>query len=104
VLLCLANAAVDFGQGANWATIVDIGGSYAGTATGFINMIGNMANFAGPVVGQWIFRSIGWGPLFAAYAAAFVIAASMWAFIDPNRTFYFKLNNYRLKPVGSLSG
>jgi MFS transporter, ACS family, glucarate transporter len=88
VLLCLANAAVDFGQGANWASIVDIGGSYAGTATGFINMIGNMANFAGPVVGQWIFHGIGWGALFAAYATAFLIAASMWAFIHPDRRFY----------------
>jgi ACS family glucarate transporter-like MFS transporter len=91
VLLCLANAAVDFGQGANWATIVDIGGSYAGTATGFINMIGNMANFAGPVVGQWIFHRIGWGALFAAYATAFLIAASMWALIDPNQTFYSRI-------------
>jgi MFS family permease len=91
VLLCLANAAVDFGQGANWASIVDIGGSYAGTATGFINMVGNMGNFLQPVIGQWVFHHLGWGALFAAYAAAFLVAASMWAFIDPNRTFYSRV-------------
>src|SRR5262249_5418634 len=39
VLMCLAAAAFDFGQDANWATIVDVGGRYAGTATGFINMV-----------------------------------------------------------------
>jgi MFS transporter, ACS family, glucarate transporter len=88
VLLCVANGAFDFGQGANWASIVDIGGAFAGTATGFINMVGNMGNFIQPVIGQWIFNTLGWGVLFGAYAAAFFVAASMWAFIDPNQRFY----------------
>ena len=34
ILLCLAAAAFDFGQAANWATIVDLGGRYAGTTAG----------------------------------------------------------------------
>src|SRR5262249_45397708 len=56
VLLCLASAGNDFGQGANWASIVDIGGRYAGTATGFINMVGNAGNYMGPVIGAFIFN------------------------------------------------
>src|SRR6202011_6395403 len=58
-LLCLAAAGGDFGQGANWATIVDIGGRYAGTATGFINMVGNAGNYLGPWIGAIIFRELG---------------------------------------------
>jgi len=88
LLICLASAAFDFGQGANWATIVDIGGRYAGTATGFINMVGNAGNYLQPYLGARVFRSQGWDALLAVYAAAFLAAASMWLFINPNRTFY----------------
>ena len=54
VLMCVAAAGCDFGQGANWATIVDVGGAYAGTATGFVNMVGNIGNFLQPVIGAWV--------------------------------------------------
>jgi ACS family glucarate transporter-like MFS transporter len=86
--MCIASAGSDFGQGANWASIVDIGGRYAGTATGFINMVGNAGNYIGPYVGAVIFHSLGWQALFTVYAAAFLSAAAMWLFINPNRTFY----------------
>jgi sugar phosphate permease len=88
VLICLAGAAFDFGQGVNWATIVDIGGRYAGSATGFINLVGNMAGSVQPVVGAWIFKRFGWEPLFAVYAGMFLLAGSMWLFIDPRRSFH----------------
>ena len=88
VLMCVAAAAFDFGQGANWASIVDIGGRYAGSATGFINMVGNMGNFIQPVLGAWIFNSFGWPALFAAYAGAYLVAGTMWLVIDPRRRFY----------------
>jgi MFS transporter, ACS family, glucarate transporter len=87
-LMCLAAAAFDFGQGANWATIVDIGGNYAGTATGFINMVGNMGNFIQPVVGAVIFNHFGWPTLFVVYTGAYLVAATMWLFIDPRRKFH----------------
>jgi ACS family glucarate transporter-like MFS transporter len=89
VLLCVAFAAHDFGQGANWASIVDVGGRYAGTAAGFINMVGNNGNAVGPYVGAVIKGHLGgWNVLLAVYSAAFLVAASMWLFINPNRTFY----------------
>src|SRR5262249_53270627 len=53
LLFCLAGAAFDLGQGANWASIVDVGGRYAGTATGFINMVSCVVNAVQPVVGAW---------------------------------------------------
>ena len=88
VLMCITAAAFDFGQGANWAAIINIGGRYAGTATGFINMIGNLGNALQPFIGAMIFTRHGWGALFAVYAAAYLIAGSMWFFIDPRRHFY----------------
>jgi MFS family permease len=88
ILMCIAAAAFDFGQGANWATIVDIGGRYAGVSTGSINMVGNFGHAAQPYVGALIFPVYGWPALFGAYAAAYVTAMSMWLFINPTRTFY----------------
>jgi ACS family glucarate transporter-like MFS transporter len=88
VFMCVAGAAFDFGQAASWATIVDLGGRYAGTAAGFINLIGNMGTAVQPAIGAWIFNHAGWPTLFAVYAGVFLLAASLWFFIDPRRPFY----------------
>jgi MFS family permease len=88
LLMCLAGGAHDFGQGANWASIVDIGGRYAGSATGFVNLVGNMGNAIQPAIGAWIFTHYGWDLLFAVYAGMFLVAASMWTVIDPRRSFH----------------
>ena len=87
-LMCLAAAAYDFGQGANWASIVDIGGRFAGTALGLINMVGNMGNFIQPPAGDWILRNWGWPTMFVVYTGAYLAAAMMWLLIDPRQKFY----------------
>lgn len=88
ILMCVAAAAFDFGQAANWASIVDIGGRNAGIAMGFINTIGNLAHAVQPYVGARVFNSFGWDALFAVYATAFLVAMLTWTLIDPTRTFY----------------
>jgi MFS family permease len=88
ILMCVASAAFDFGQAANWAAIVDIGGRYAGIALGFINMVGQVGNTLQPLIGAEIFNTFGWNTLFGVYGVAFLLAMTMWAIIDPTRTFY----------------
>lgn len=88
LLMCIAGAAFDFGQGATWASIVDIGGKYAGTAAGFINMFGNLGNVIQPVIGAWVFKQYGWDTLFVVYSCAFILSACMWLFINPAQTFH----------------
>jgi ACS family glucarate transporter-like MFS transporter len=88
ILMCVAAAAFDFGQAANWAAIVDMGGRYAGIALGFINMVGNLGNAAQPYVGAKVFSAFGWDRLFHVYALAFILAMLMWAVINPLRVFY----------------
>ena len=88
LLLCIAEAAHDLGQGANWASIVDIGGKYAGVAAGLINTIGNMGNAFQPAIGAYIRTHYGWNTMFFVYSVAFILAASMWTMIDPRKTFY----------------
>ena len=88
VLMCCAGAAYDFGQGATWASIVDIGGRNAGIAAGFINMLGNLSNAAQPVIGAWVFGQFGWNALLAVYALMFAAAALVWLVIDPRQPFH----------------
>jgi MFS family permease len=88
VLMCVTAAAFDFGQAANWAAIVDIGGRHAGIAMGFINMVGNLGNASQPYIGALVFEAFGWNALFAVYAVAYLLAMSMWSVINPVRTFY----------------
>jgi ACS family glucarate transporter-like MFS transporter len=88
ILMCIAAAAFDFGQGANWASIVDMGGRHAGVAMGFINMVGNCGNAAQPYVGARVFPIFGWDALFYVYAVAFLLAMMMWTVINPVRPFY----------------
>lgn len=98
ILICIAEAAHDFGQGANWASIVDIGGKYAGVAAGMINTIGNMGNAFQPYIGARIKEAYGWNTVFVVYSIAFLLAACMWIIIDPRKTFYgdpVELKNFR---------
>lgn len=88
VLMCIAESAHDFGQGANWSAIVDIGGMYAGVSAGMINTIGNMGNAFQPAIGALIIESWGWNAVFVVYSCAFLVAATMWFFVDPTKTFY----------------
>jgi MFS family permease len=88
VLMCIASAAFDFGQAANWASIVDIGGRNAGIALGFINMIGAFGNIVQPRIGAEIFNTFGWHTLFGVYGVAFLLAMTMWTLINPTRVFY----------------
>jgi predicted MFS family arabinose efflux permease len=86
-LICLAGAAYDFGQAAAWASIVDVGGRHPGVAAGFVNMVGNSGNAIQPYIGSLVFTHLGWGPLFGLYAGAFLLAASLWLWIDPRHSF-----------------
>lgn len=88
-LMCITMAAYDFGQGAKWAAIIDVGGAHAGLAAGFVNMLGNLGgNALQPVVGAAIFTHFGWNALFATYACAYLLSVAMWLFIDPDTQFY----------------
>jgi nitrate/nitrite transporter NarK len=87
-LMCITMAAYDFGLGAKWAAIIDVGGAHAGIAAGFVNMMGNLGgNFLQPIVGAAIFTRYGWPVLFGVYSATYLASAAMWLMIRPDQTF-----------------
>jgi len=87
-LLCIAAFTVDMNQACHWANIVDIGGRYAAMAFGFMNMVGNIGNAAGPPLNERLFNVFGWNALFYVNAIVLVLAAFVWLFNDPDRRFY----------------
>jgi ACS family glucarate transporter-like MFS transporter len=106
-LMCLGSFGNDIGQAAQWASIINVGGRYAGTAFGMINMIANVGgNFLQPIIGAEVFNRYGWPPLFVLYGGVFFTSAVLWLFIDPTRQFYVdeaRAEGFEIVPLGDRS-
>jgi ACS family glucarate transporter-like MFS transporter len=69
----------------SWNTCMDIGGKYAGTMAGSMNMMGNLAAFAAPAFGGFLLdRTHGdWDLLLYVMVGMYFLGALCWPFIDP---------------------
>lgn len=69
----------------SWASCMDVGGKYAGTVSGSMNMLGNFGGMAGPIVVGYILDLTGrdWMWAFAISAIIYFLGAFCWLFIDP---------------------
>jgi ACS family glucarate transporter-like MFS transporter len=70
-----------------WATCMDVGGKYAGTLSGSMNMMGNLGGFVAPVVGGYILSATGgkWEAFLYTMAAMYVLGSLCWPFIDTTK-------------------
>lgn len=68
-----------------WSSCMDIGGKYAGTVAGSMNMMGNLAGFTAPPLGGWILERSGgdWNPFLYLMGAVYLAGTLCWPFIDP---------------------
>jgi MFS family permease len=68
-----------------WGTCMDVGGPYAGTLAGSMNMMGNMAGFVAPWLGGYILQRTGdnWNILLYVMAGVYFLGTLCWPFIDP---------------------
>jgi MFS family permease len=69
----------------SWATCMDIGGKYAGTVSGSMNMMGNFGGMAGPLVVGWVLTLThrDWQQVFIVTSVIYSLGAFCWLFIDP---------------------
>jgi ACS family glucarate transporter-like MFS transporter len=75
----------DWSLSTQWGAITDMGGKGAGTVFGVVNTVGSLGGFAaGPLLGQ-LKQHHGWEGLFLGVAAAYLVAALAWLFIDCTR-------------------
>ncbi len=68
-----------------WGACMDVGGKYAGTLSGSMNMMGNMAGFVAPQVGGYILQSYNndWNLFLYVMAGVYLAGTLCWPFIDP---------------------
>jgi MFS family permease len=68
-----------------WSAAMDIGGRYAGTLSGAMNMWGNFAGFVAPVVTGYLLKwSHGdWNLTFFASAGVYLTGIVFWLLLDP---------------------
>jgi ACS family glucarate transporter-like MFS transporter len=84
LVLGLAGLFNDFVMPAAWAGCMDIGGRYAGTVSGAMNMFGSIAGALSPLVVGYLlaWTSQNWTVTFYVSAAIYSLGAVCWLFID----------------------
>lgn len=67
---------------AYWSTSMDLGGAYAGTAGGVMNMAGNLGGVVSTALVPILVKFFGWPFAFHSAAALAIVSAGLWIFVD----------------------
>ncbi len=81
----MASFSNDLVMPGSWGACMDVGGKYAGTLSGSMNMMGNMAGFVAPWLGGRILVQTGgdWNSFLYLMAGVYALGTLFWPFIDP---------------------
>jgi sugar phosphate permease len=82
LLLCAAQFGNDFCMGPAWASCADVGGRYAGTLSGAMNMTSNFTGAVGAVVAGALFDAGHSALVFPLFGAIWLAGALWWLGID----------------------
>lgn len=83
-LIGLAGMFNDFVLPCAWGTCMDVGGKFAGTFSGAMNMMGNLGGFLAPIATGYILDLTGsWNLVFTISSVVYVLGALSWLFLDP---------------------
>ncbi|HJT86305.1 MAG TPA: MFS transporter, partial [Bryobacteraceae bacterium] len=80
----LASFSSDLVMSSAWSATMDVGGKYAGTLSGAMNMWGNIGGSLSPIaIGLILAASNNWNLTFYLSAAVYLIGFTCWLFLDP---------------------
>ncbi|MBI4323871.1 MAG: MFS transporter [Chloroflexi bacterium] len=81
----LASFCNDLAMPGAWGACMDVGGRFAGSLSGSMNMMGNAGGALGPVVVPLVLKAAhdNWNVNFTVFAAVYFLGALCWLFIDP---------------------
>jgi ACS family glucarate transporter-like MFS transporter len=84
VLIALGGLSIDFVLPCAWGTCMDVGGRFAGTFSGSMNMMGNLGGFLAPIATGYILDLTGnWHLVFFLSSAVYLVGAVCWLLLDP---------------------
>jgi MFS family permease len=85
VAMGLAGLFGDLSMPCSWGACMDVGGKFAGTYSGAMNMMGNLGGALAPAAIGHILKitNRNWAVAFDISAGAYFLAALCWLFIDP---------------------
>jgi sugar phosphate permease len=85
IAMACASFATDLSMPVSWNACMDIGGKYAGTVAGSMNMLGNLGGFAAGVFSGYLLQSThdDWHLLLKIGACVYLVGAIAWTAIDP---------------------
>jgi ACS family glucarate transporter-like MFS transporter len=84
VFIGLAGLFNDFVLPCAWGACMDVGGKFAGTFSGSMNMMGNLGGFIAPIATGYILDITGnWNLVFYISSAAYLAGAVCWLLLDP---------------------
>jgi len=81
----MASFCNDLTMPGSWSTCMDVGGKYAGTMSGSMNMMGNFGGMAGPLVVGLVleYTHRDWQLAFLISSIIYAMGAICWIWIDP---------------------
>jgi MFS family permease len=85
LVMGLASFSLDLTLPICWNSAMDVGGKYAGTVSGNMNMAGQIGGAVGPLVTGFILQHMhrNWTLVLAISAAIYVLGGLCWIWIDP---------------------
>jgi MFS family permease len=97
-LLCLAFLLNDLAIPVIWAACADVGGRYAGTVSGIMNMAGGVGAILSPILIPQVLTMLPaeysgpqrWRLIFAGLAVSWFLGALAWVFIDAGKPLFSK--------------
>jgi ACS family glucarate transporter-like MFS transporter len=84
IVLASGAGALYIAQSAFWAVTADIAGASSGSASGLMNMGGQLGGALTASLTPWIADNFGWTPSFLVAAGLCAAGAVAWLFVDPD--------------------
>jgi MFS family permease len=86
VCLLLAAGLHDLTLPVAWATCVDVGGQFGGTASGYMNLASSISGTLAPLAAAWLAEVTGtFSTVFWVAASVYIVGGILWLVIDPRR-------------------
>jgi ACS family glucarate transporter-like MFS transporter len=89
VFLSASTGTLLLGVAAFWATTIDLACRYAGTASGIMNMGGNLGGTISPSLTPYLAQHYSWNSALYVMGTLSLLGAVLWTGIDPAREIDF---------------